>query len=499
MFVKNTLKLVVGNITAQVISLVAVPIITRIYSPSDYGIFGIYLSITTILCSVSTLHFHRALMLPENRNDAVNLLALSLLSVIGFSFLVTVGVVFTNLGIGLTNARLLEGMRCYLWLVPLGVCVQGCALSFTFWALRNKIFSNLAIARITESISDRGLVLATGFLTHAGAIGLIGGRIVGPLLAQCYLVQQTVKSEIKVLWRSLSFPEMLRLARRYREFSLFSSLSIVVWRASTEIPLLFIAFFFSPTVVGFYVLAMRVINMPMLLIGDAVSNAFLQRATGETVKEASLAIDTTRLFSRLIYLVLPPVLIILLFGKSLFGLVFGSEWSEAGVYAQILSISFFFQFLHRPLSTLFDVYERQKQKLVVYSLLLIMCPGAVILGYITSGSCHITLLVLSLTASLIYAGSYFYLFGLVGVSNQNVFRILVNKIVVMVPLTTALVLSKIFIHRHFLIFSTIITFLLILQWIFLSKFDPLVKNELVSCLPTYFKLKVFRRKTITTL
>ncbi|PQP35619.1 hypothetical protein C6A37_01590 [Desulfobacteraceae bacterium SEEP-SAG9] len=491
-FAKNVIKLTIGNVTAQVISLAAIPIITRIYSPSNYGVFGIYLSITTILFYISTFHFHRTIMLPVCKNDAINLLGLSLLSVIAFSLLLALVVILINLFDLLPKIWFKEGIRSYICFVPLGVLVQGCALSFSFWAIRSKMFTNMAIARVTESITDRGIVLGFGFFSHTGAIGLIGGRIVGPLVAQCYLVQRAFSNEIKLIWKSLSFTEMKRLSLRYREFHVFSALSMLVSRSSTEIPFLLIAFFFLSKIAGFYALAMRVTNMPMMLVGDAISNVLLQRVTEDPLKGQGLAMDTIRLFGYLIYLILPPTLILMIFGEILFGIVFGSEWSDAGTLAQILSLSFLFTFLYRPLSVLFDAFERQKQRFVFTSLLLFMSASTIIGAKYISGSIHIVLLSLVAITCVIYAIIYFYLFGLLRVSARRVLVVFVSKIAVLTPLIFGLPLSKFLLHKSHMIAAILLICLIIMQGFIVLSFEPLLKKEVVS-LFVVVSNKIFNR------
>lgn len=491
MFLKNVLKLTVGNVTAQIISLAAVPIITRIYSPGDYGTFAICLSIITILLPVSTFRFNSAMMLPEKRNDAANLLCLSLLSVIGFSLLVLIVVVFMIFGDILPKAWYLKGVTNYLWLVPLAVLIQGFAQSIMFWALRNKMFNNMVVARITETISDKGFVLTAGFVMHAGPIGLIGGRIVGPFFALCYLVQRSLSPGIKVLWRTLSFARMERLARRYKEFLIFATLAFLVDSASREIPVLLLASLYSPIISGFYILAMRVTVVPMRLIGDSIYNAFLQKATGNREKGVGLANDTIKLFGYMIYLSLPPVLIILFFGESLFRLVFGSEWSVAGVYAQILSLSLLAGFLHRPLSVLFIVYERQKQRLMFDSCLTFARVGTVIGVAYTGNSVHIAILGLTASTCIVYTCAYIYLFGLVGVNARQILGIFASKIVMMGPLIIGLALSRVFIYKHYLVVAMILVSIPVLQWIYLSIFFPHLKKELGSIFSIFSNRKFF--------
>jgi O-antigen/teichoic acid export membrane protein len=281
---------------------------------------------------------------------------------------------------------------------------------------------------------------------------------------------------------------MKRLSQRYREFHIFSALSILVSQASMEIPLLLIAFFFSSKIAGFYTLALRVVNMPMMLVGTAVSNVLLQKATEDPLKGEDLARDTIQLFGYLIYLSLPPVLILMIFGEILFGIVFGLEWREAGVFAQILSLSFLFAFLQRPLSVFFDAFERQKLSFVFTSLLLIMRGTTVIGGKYITNSIHIVLLSLVVITCVIYAISCFYLFGLLKVSARKILVVFLNKIAVLAPFIFGLFLLKLLLYKHNLMAAILSASLLILQGIIISVFEPQLKQKTVSFL-SIFKLK----------
>lgn len=487
-FLKNVLKLTLGNIAAQVISLAAVPVITRIYHPENYGVFATYLSITVILFPVSTLRFNSAMMLPESLDDAANLLALSLLSVMGISLLITIGIVVANVGNFLPMTWVEKGLDDYLWLVPIGVFVQGSALSIVFWALRHKMFGDMARARITESIADRGVVLAIGGFTNFGALGLIAGRIIGPFLALCFLLQKTLIHDIKAIRQILSMSAMVRLARRYREFHLFSSVSFFVNNCGRETPLLLLAAFFSPLEIGFYALAGRVINMPMMLIGDAVSKVFLQRATGDKEKGEDLKNDTKILIGYMIYLAFPLVLLLLFFGKEVFEVVFGAEWTDAGLYAQILALSFFCLFLYRPLSTLFDAFERQRQRFTFDMFLLLGRIGAIMLGIYIGGSVPLALLALTIITCIMYAIGYVYLFGLVGVDVWEMGSIFICKLAIMFPLIVGISLPVLFLQNHFLASMMIVVLFLFFQGIIILRYDPNLKNQLMRITP-YLKRK----------
>ncbi|MFH4122330.1 translocase, partial [Acinetobacter baumannii] len=60
-FLKAVSVLVGGTAFAQGLAIIALPFITRLYSPSDFSIFAVYASILGILTVASCLRFEIAI------------------------------------------------------------------------------------------------------------------------------------------------------------------------------------------------------------------------------------------------------------------------------------------------------------------------------------------------------------------------------------------------------------------------------------------------------
>ena len=72
--VRNFAKLFSANVVAQAIGLLVYPILTRIYSPEDFGLLNLFLSIGNVLVILSTMEYYNAIVLPSE--DKVLLTAL---------------------------------------------------------------------------------------------------------------------------------------------------------------------------------------------------------------------------------------------------------------------------------------------------------------------------------------------------------------------------------------------------------------------------------------
>ncbi|SVD81723.1 uncharacterized protein METZ01_LOCUS434577, partial [marine metagenome] len=92
-FSKNVLTLVTGTTIAQAIPIAISPILTRIYTPEDFGVLALFISITTILGTIANGRYELAIVLPKRDNNALELTALSIIITIGFSLLLVILVI----------------------------------------------------------------------------------------------------------------------------------------------------------------------------------------------------------------------------------------------------------------------------------------------------------------------------------------------------------------------------------------------------------------------
>lgn len=92
-FIGNVLKLVSGSVAAQILGILLVPIVTRIYSPDDMGVFQLFVAVSGILVIFSTFSYQFAIMLPKSEEDSANVFFLSSILVTFISILIAVAVI----------------------------------------------------------------------------------------------------------------------------------------------------------------------------------------------------------------------------------------------------------------------------------------------------------------------------------------------------------------------------------------------------------------------
>jgi lipopolysaccharide exporter len=359
-FAGDVLKLVSGTAVAQLLGILASPILTRLYAPEAFGLLALFTSITSIVGVIACMRYELAIMLPESDEEAVNLLGVSLLFTTLLSLL-TVPLIWWGRDPLLRWLDAPELAR-YLWLTPPMVFFSGVFLALNYWNSRTKQFGRLSIARVSNSVATTSAQLGLGFTGFVSGGSLIGAMVGGKVLATAVLGGQIWRDDHGLFLRAIYQSELIPLIKRYRKFPLYDTWSALLNSISWQLPTLMLSSYFSTAVVGYYALGYRILQLPMSFIGGAIGQVFFQRVSEAQLRgELTLAVEQT--FRRLVMIGLFPMLTLAFIGRDLFILLFGTDWAEAGVYTQILSVWAFLWFISSPLSTVFSTLQKQEHML----------------------------------------------------------------------------------------------------------------------------------------
>lgn len=419
-FARNVVTLMTGTTFAQALMILVAPILTRLYSPEDFGVFALYISILGILSVVSCWRYELAIVLPEKDEDAANLLVLSILICFGMAAITLFLVALFR--VPLANLLGAPDLAPWLWLLPLSLIAAGLFQAFNYWSTRRKQFKRLAARQITQSSVTVITQVGVGATVHPGPAGLIGGSIIGQLMATGRLAWQIGRDDGNLLRFHINRADAERMLIRYKEFPIYSSWSSILNTTAAMLPLLLLGYFFNPAVVGFYALAQKVLSMPMGVIGNSIAQVFYPRAM-EANRTGDLDRLVMRAFRVLISISLVPIILLIIVAPILFNVVFGGQWIIAGEYVQWLSIWFIFTFISSPLSTIFMVKERQND-LMLFNIVLFLSRIIILLR---AGSLCDDLLAIKLlgsTGGLIYLALCVWVLILSGIKfNQLIIQI----------------------------------------------------------------------------
>lgn len=356
-FTRNFLVLFRGTLIAQLIPVLLTPVLTRLYSPADFGVLELFLSVSLILGVIANGRYELAIVLSDEKKDAWNLMSLGMLISIAFSILLILFVVlFVDQIVGWLNE---SEIRVWLYLIPIAVLFQGWYGMLNYYNTREKDFKTIAAASVTRATGRTGLQLLIGILVHSPA-GLIIGQVFG-FFSGVFMMMRKIK--LKAFFSEVSWSKMKKQGKRYRRFPIFTLPATLANTAAINLTGILISAMYSITSVGFYALANRILGMPGSLIGKSLANVYHKEAVDHRKTKGHAKVVFVSTVKKLLLVSIPIFLIIFLFAEDLFAFVFGEEWRTAGEFAKILIPLLFIRFIFAPVSVTLSVFERQELSL----------------------------------------------------------------------------------------------------------------------------------------
>ena len=190
-FSLNIMTLMLGTTVAQAIPIIISPILTRIYSPEEFGLLILFMSIVSILSVIVSLRYERAIIQPLDDEDAISLVVISMLVTIGVSAILTIliNIFYTQIQELIGNNEI--GILKY-W-VPFAVLITGFYNSLYEWQVRKKQFALSAKIVMSKGAVTAGGQVGLGAMMFPG--GLIFGYLMGIVIAFFLLLKSFIKSK----------------------------------------------------------------------------------------------------------------------------------------------------------------------------------------------------------------------------------------------------------------------------------------------------------------
>ncbi|MFC4863903.1 lipopolysaccharide biosynthesis protein [Pseudomonas sp. MAHUQ-62] len=395
-FFRAVISIASATAVGQLILLLATPLLTRIYTPDDFGVLAVFSAVLSVILVISSLRLELAIPLPKRDRFAKALLLISLKIniVIATICLLLVALFREEFAIGVGAPSLAE----YLWILPLAIVCAGSYKAFNYWAVRKSEYGVIAKTKIYQSLSSVLTQTVAGF-AGLGALGLVVGNVVGQAAGAYRL--SSGSGVISLFRRGQSQRHSSALLSRYINFPKYDAPAAFIDAASSQLPNLLLAVLFNPAVAGFYMLAERVLSMPMALLGQAVGQVLFgsSRAAIDGGYAHKLAIKIVAILSVLVVL---PMLCVFFFAGDLFEWFFGDAWREAGIYASWMVVGLSAQFVYSPVSMLLLATGAQRLNLLIHVFMLISKSIALAYGY-SAGSAMMAIIGISLAGVVGYS------------------------------------------------------------------------------------------------
>ena len=397
-FARNVAHMMSGTVIAQIISFSTTPLMTRLFTPQDYGFAALYVSVSSLLIVAATGQYSSAVILADSDEDAVNVVSLSLAIALILSlatFLIVA--VFNGVIAGLLKSR---ELAFWLYWLPLSILQSAFLLSVASWFQRQKKFKTLASLQIVVAIAATLIQLVVSLVHPSG-----GGLIFSSMAAQgvnSVILSWLFWKEYRDVVKLATVEKAKAMAKKHRSFPLYVLPSQLLNVATNQVPVMLINTLAGAVALGHYNLTQRLMGLPSGLISSSITEVFKQRASSDYIKYGNCRDIYVKTLKSLLLISVLPFIVLFVSAPWLFAIVFGESWRMAGEYARVLSIMYFLRFTSSPLSYVYFIADKQKENLFLQFYMVVSTLLSLYAGYIFFHKPLYIILCFSLNYSAIY-------------------------------------------------------------------------------------------------
>ncbi|MBT1450698.1 oligosaccharide flippase family protein [Glaciecola sp. XM2] len=399
-FVKQVSKLASGTALAQIINIVTLPLLTRLYSPSDFGVFAVFLASVAILTSISTLKYENSILDAGNNELAKKCTQLTAASCV----LVLVPLIVVMSFLYKYNVNIFGLDFIMLLCVGLAIIATNIFTSLYYWCNRTEKYGYMTKGRIYAAVSAALVSISIGLSPIESVNGLVIGALVGMFCNALYLIIK-VNFSIASLAQT-SIKDLIYLSISLKRFPIYLVPSTLLDRVASQVHIFVFSNFFGNSVAGAMGVYNRVIGLPVSIIGNAIGDVFKREASELFRKEKSCRKLFIKTAITLFIIGLPITITLFFFAPTIFVFVLGNEWLQAGEIASFLAINFLFAFVVSPLAGLLYLKQNQKYDFAI-QVLLITTLGSGMYFAVLRSSLEIALYSYALSFILKYVVQFF--------------------------------------------------------------------------------------------
>ncbi|MGN9119674.1 lipopolysaccharide biosynthesis protein [Turicibacter bilis] len=398
-------KLATGAIVAQVISLIASPISTRIFSSQELGVYTLILTVISLFGPIICLRYDVAIVAANNEKECKSLMILSL-----FISIISTMVVFIGYKSYLRHTpEIIESIGNFAFLVIPLLFITGLTNILNSYNNKKAQYSLMGYVQVLRSFSQNIIMIISGIF-NLGAIGLLISQIIGSFVGIKKQSQEIINNLKE--YSEITFNDLKFVAKKYNKQIFFSTPSIFIGSANYSFLNFIISDLFGIGIFGYYSLTYRIMGLPLSIIGINISKVFFQKAMEEKKTNREYNNIFRKISVMLIIISACMVIGIHLLGPWLFEFVFGDEWRIAGEYAKILAPMFGIRLIVSSLSPVFLISDKQHIELLLQFMFIVSLFILYYLGKVMLINELIYLNIINIVYSIIYILFYCYMYAL---------------------------------------------------------------------------------------
>lgn len=358
-FLRNVIVLLSGTAIAQLLPMMASVFLTRLFTPEEFGLFGLFTAILSIASVAICLRYEHALLIQQDDTESLDIAHICLLLALAISLMwLPILALCRTLFAEAMNS---PGLTAAAWFLPAALFLTGCAQVWTLWLLRRQRVELIAKSRIVQAIALTGLSIGFGLIGDSG-LWLIVASIASQAAALIWLWSRA-GGQLPIL-RPPPIHIIRNILIRFRRFPFYTVPADLLSAGTMQMPMFFLSMGHGVAFAGVFLLTQRVLGAPLSIIGSAVMDAYKRDAAKlymETGSCRSLSISTIKNLTAISFL---PWIITILWAPDIFRILFGEKWLNSGIICQFLATPLFLRLIVTPTTYNFYISEKQNEDLV---------------------------------------------------------------------------------------------------------------------------------------
>lgn len=373
--VKNATKLLSASVIAQAIGILIYPILTRIYSPEDFGLLNHIQSIGGFLAVIATAEYQYAILLPKEEKEAISCFRIGL-KILLFTFIL----LLCTIPFSKEIAHLLRvpELEEYYWALPLFTITTGGWSLLNYWHTRHKNYTSASTYQVSKSTLNAALKWGLGLASFCRG-GLILATIISSTLS---LIINAIRSKAQYPWK-----EILHLsdsdkntAIKYINFPKFSLPKAAVNYISCTLPFLMLTPVFGLKEMGYYGMATALAFTPINLLYNAINQVLFQEIAAKVNNKESVIQTLTRFIRKTLIFAVPLFIMLYLLLPYLTEIILGEGWGKTGVYIGYMLPLLLTSLIAGSTCFLTDIFMKQKIHFYFEIWLIIVRIGSILYG-----------------------------------------------------------------------------------------------------------------------
>lgn len=354
-FILDILKVFFGNLVASSITLITMPIISRLYFPADFGQASYFMSLTVVVASVSSLRYDASIVMTSNRKLA----SIMVINSIIICFITSIFFGIVCFFLHHYRFRFFSPIAQLIYLLPVAIFLTGfCQIMLSAFS-REKEFGAVAGFNTGKAVVQQAYRIFFGFAGLSSGLNLIVGLIVGQISGILF-VGKRLRNILEALRnKNITSKSLIFGLKRYKNFPIYSSWSYLMNLLSFQLPVLLLGYYFHVEIVGYFSMAVMVLSFPNNL-ANSIGRVLYRRAAEEK-KDGDLKQFIWEIYKRLTIFAALPFLLFVLYGQTIISFLFGSNWKDSGLFVQILALLYYMIFCTSSLGSLYNIQEYQKE------------------------------------------------------------------------------------------------------------------------------------------